>query len=65
MRAWSLTRPSRNVVGVAWFLALQLLQPADRRRVLVLDDPTAAFDAVNQAGFVATLRAFVRLIRPE
>jgi ABC-type hemin transport system ATPase subunit len=32
---------------------------------VVLDDPTAGFDAVNQAGFVATLRAFVRLTRPD
>lgn len=55
----------RHVVGIAWFLALHMLQPRERRRVLVLDDPTGAFDAVNRAGFLATLRAFVRLIKPE
>jgi hypothetical protein len=60
-----LNSAERSVVGLAWFLALHLLQPASRRRVLVLDDPTAVFDTVNQAGFVATLRAFVRLTRPE
>jgi energy-coupling factor transporter ATP-binding protein EcfA2 len=60
-----LNSAERTVVGLAWFLALQLLQPAGRRRVLVLDDPAAAFDAVNRAGFTATLRAFVRLTRPE
>jgi wobble nucleotide-excising tRNase len=53
------------VVGVAWFLALHLLQPAERRRVLVLDDPTSGFDTVNRGGFIATLRAFARLTRPE
>jgi hypothetical protein len=60
-----LNSAERTVVGLAWFLALHLLQPKDRRRVLVLDDPAGAFDAVNRAGFVATLRAFARLIRPE
>ena len=60
-----LNAAERNVVGVAWFLALHLLQPAERRRVLVLDDPASAFDAVNEAGLIATLRAFVRLTRPE
>ena len=60
-----LNSAERNVLGVAWFLALHLLQPAERRRVLVLDDPTGSFDAVNQAGFVATLRAFARLTRPD
>jgi hypothetical protein len=54
----------RSVLGVAWFLALHLLQPEDHRRVLVLDDPTAAFDITNSAGFISTLRAFVRLTRP-
>jgi ABC-type hemin transport system ATPase subunit len=60
-----LNAAERTVVGVAWFLALHLLQPPERRRVLVLDDPTGAFDAINQAGLLATLRAFVRLARPE
>ena len=60
-----LNSAERTVVGVAWFLALHLLQPVERRRVLVLDDPTAAFDAVNAAGFMATLRAFTRLSRPD
>jgi energy-coupling factor transporter ATP-binding protein EcfA2 len=61
----TLNSAERHALGVAWFLTLHLLQPAARRRVLVLDDPTSGFDAVNQAGFVATLRAFVRLTRPE
>jgi hypothetical protein len=61
----TLNSAERHVLGVAWFLALHLLQPAERRRVLVLDDPTSGFDTVNQAGFIATLRAFVRLTRPE
>ena len=52
------------MLGLAWFLGLHLLQPPERRQVLVLDDPTAAFDAPNQAGFISTLRAFVRLTRP-
>jgi hypothetical protein len=60
-----LNTAERTVVGVAWFLALHLLQPESRRRVLVLDDPVAAFDDVNRAGFAATLRAFARLLRPE
>lgn len=60
-----LNSAERTVVGVAWFLALHLLQPEERRRVLVLDDPVGAFDLANQAGFVATLRAFIRLTRPE
>jgi len=61
----TLNSAERHVLGVAWFLALHLLQPPERRRVLVLDDPTSGFDTVNQAGFIATLRAFVRLTRPE
>jgi hypothetical protein len=59
-----LNSAERTVLGLAWFLALHLLQPAYRRQVLVLDDPTAAFDVANQAGFISTLRAFVRLSRP-
>jgi energy-coupling factor transporter ATP-binding protein EcfA2 len=61
----TLNSAERHVLGVAWFLALHLLQPAARRRVLVLDDPTSGFDTVNQAGFIATLRAFARLTRPD
>jgi energy-coupling factor transporter ATP-binding protein EcfA2 len=60
-----LNSAERTVLGLAWFLALHMLQPTERRRVLVLDDPTSAFDAANQAGFISTLRAFVRLTRPE
>jgi energy-coupling factor transporter ATP-binding protein EcfA2 len=59
-----LNSAERTVVGLAWFLGLHLLQPESRRQVLVLDDPTAAFDVINQAGFISTLRAFVRLSRP-
>jgi hypothetical protein len=61
----TLNAAERSVVGLAWFLALHLLQPKDRRRVLAIDDASAAFDATNQAGFVTTLRAFVRLVRPQ
>jgi energy-coupling factor transporter ATP-binding protein EcfA2 len=60
-----LNTAERTVVGLAWFLALHMLQPQEQRRVLVLDDPVSAFDSVNRAGFAATIRAFVRLIRPE
>jgi energy-coupling factor transporter ATP-binding protein EcfA2 len=61
----TLNSAERSVLGVAWFLALHLMQPQERRRVLVLDDPTVAFDTTNQWSFVATVRAFVRLTRPE
>jgi hypothetical protein len=60
-----LNSAERTVLGLSWFLALHLLQVPERRRVLVLDDPTAAFDGPNEAGFISTLRAFVRLLRPE
>jgi energy-coupling factor transporter ATP-binding protein EcfA2 len=60
-----LNSAERTVVGLAWFLALHLLQPTERRRVLVLDDPAGAFDAANRAGFVSTLRALLRLARPD
>jgi hypothetical protein len=60
-----LNSAERTVVGLSWFLAMHLLQPPDRRRVLVLDDPAGALDSSNLAGFIATLRAFVRLVRPE
>ena len=59
-----LNAAERTALGVAWFLALHLLQPPERRQVLVLDDPTSVFDAPNQAGMVSTLRAFTRLTRP-
>lgn len=59
-----LNASERGVVGLGWFLALHLLQPEDRRKVLVLDDPGSSFDIANQAGFVSILRAFVRLLRP-
>lgn len=54
-----------TALGIAWFLALHMLQPPERRAVLVLDDPVSVFDAPNLGGFVSTLRAFVRLTRPE
>jgi hypothetical protein len=60
-----LNSAERTVLGVAWFLALHMLQPKERRRVLILDDPTSGFDNANQAGFGSTLRAFVRLLEPE
>jgi hypothetical protein len=60
-----LNSAERSVVGLAWFLALNLLQPEDRRRVVVIDDAAAAFDVVNQAAFASTLGAFLRLTRPE
>jgi hypothetical protein len=60
-----LNSAERTALGLAWFLALHMLQPVDRRRVLVLDDPMSGFDISNQAGFVSTLRTFVRLVRPE
>jgi hypothetical protein len=60
-----LNAAERSIVGVAWFLALHVLQPRDHRRVLVLDDPASGFDPLNQAAFVATLRALLRLLEPE
>jgi hypothetical protein len=60
-----LNSAEQTVLGVAWFLGLHLLQPEKRRRVLILDDPTSGFDNANQAGFASTLRAFVRLLKPE
>lgn len=61
----TLNTAERVVFGLAWFLALYLLQPAERRRVLAIDDASAAFDLSNRAAFVSTLRAFARLARPE
>lgn len=60
-----LNAAERSIVGLAWFLALYLLQPDDRRRVLAIDDASASFDGTNQAAFVSTLRTFVRLVRPQ
>jgi hypothetical protein len=60
-----LNAAERTVVGIAWFLALHLLQHEDDRRVLVLDDPASGFDSTNKAAFVATLRAVVLLLEPE
>lgn len=61
----TLNAAERVVFGLAWFLALYMLQPVERRRVLAIDDASAAFDSSNQAAFVSTLRSFVRLVRPE
>jgi hypothetical protein len=61
----TLNAAERVAFGLAWFLALYLLQPVERRRVLAIDDASAAFDSSNQAAFVSTLRAFARLVRPE
>jgi hypothetical protein len=61
----TLNAAERSVFGLAWFLSLHLLQPRERRRVLAIDDAAAAFDVPNQAAFVSTLRAFIRLSRPE
>jgi energy-coupling factor transporter ATP-binding protein EcfA2 len=60
-----LNSAERTALGLAWFMALHLLQPPERRRVLVMDDPASVFDSANQAGFTSTLRAFARLTRPE
>ena len=54
-----------TALGIAWFFALHMLQPPERRKVLVLDDPVSVFDGPNLAGFVSTLRSFTRLTRPE
>jgi hypothetical protein len=60
-----LNSAERTVLGLAWFLALHMLQPEADRQVLVLDDPTAVFDTSNTAGFASTLRAFTRLLKPK
>jgi hypothetical protein len=60
-----LNSAERTALGLAWFMALHFLQPRERRRVLVMDDPLSVFDDSNRAGFVSTLRAFLRLARPE
>jgi AAA domain len=60
-----LNAAERTVVGIAWFLALHILQDEDDRQVLVLDDPASGFDSTNKAAFVATLRAVLRLLKPK
>jgi energy-coupling factor transporter ATP-binding protein EcfA2 len=60
-----LNAAERTVVGIAWFLALHILQPKNDRRVLVLDDPASGFDSMNKAAFIATFRSVVRLLKPE
>lgn len=55
----------RSIVTIAWFLALHLLQPPARRRVLVMDDPLAALDANNAQAAIATLRTIARLTKPD
>ena len=60
-----LNSAERTVLGLSWFCALHMLQPPERRKVLVMDDPTAGFDSANTAGFASTLRAFTRLLQPE
>jgi energy-coupling factor transporter ATP-binding protein EcfA2 len=60
-----LNSAERSVLGLSWFFALHMLQPEERRQVLVMDDPTSGFDNANIAGFASTLRAFVRLLRPR
>jgi energy-coupling factor transporter ATP-binding protein EcfA2 len=60
-----LNSAEQTVLGLAWFLALHMLQPRERREILVLDDPTAMLDDANIAGFASTLRAFARLLRPK
>ena len=52
------------IVGLAWFLALHVLQEKAQRRVLLLDDPFGGLDANNRAAVLATLRAFARLCAP-
>ena len=60
-----LNAAERSVVGIAWFLALHILQPEKDRRVLVLDDPASGFDSMNKAAFIATFRSVARLLEPE
>ncbi|HVW46741.1 MAG TPA: AAA family ATPase [Solirubrobacterales bacterium] len=60
-----LNSAEQTVLGLAWFLALHMLQPEEHRQVLVMDDPTAVFDEANTAGFASTLRAFSRLLNPR
>ncbi len=55
----------RAIVTMAWFLALHLLQPEPKRRVLILDDPFSVLDENNQAALIATVRSFARLTKPE
>jgi hypothetical protein len=59
-----LNAAERKVVGIAWFLALHILQPPGDRQVLVMDDSAEGFDSVNMAAFITTLRSVVRLLKP-
>jgi hypothetical protein len=60
-----LNEAERTAVGIAWFLALHILQPPTDRRVLILDDPASGFDEMNKAAFLATLRSIVHLLEPK
>jgi len=60
-----LNEAERSVVGIAWFLALHILQPKPCRQVLLLDDPASGFDETNKAAFVATLRSLLHMLKPE
>jgi hypothetical protein len=60
-----LNEAERTAVGIAWFLALHILQLPEDRKVLVLDDPASGFDEMNKAAFLATLRSIVQLFEPE
>lgn len=55
----------RSIVGLAWFLALHLLQDQTHRQILMLDDPFGGLDPNNRASAVATLRTFARLCKPR
>lgn len=55
----------REIVTIAWFLALHMLQRPENRKVLVLDDPFSQLDENNQAALLATLRVVTRLTRPQ
>jgi len=45
---------SPRSLGLASFMALHLLQPPNRRRVLVMDDRVSVFDSANQTGFLSS-----------
>ena len=60
-----LNEAERTVVGIAWFLALHVLQEDTARQVLVLDDPASGFDETNKAAFAATLRSLLHLLKPK
>jgi hypothetical protein len=60
-----LNSAEKAVLGIAWFLALYLLQAEEKRRLLILDDPLAWLDDGNQAAFVSVLRSLMRLTQPD